>query len=67
MSSSRFKHINIKYFFIREKIDGSYIYVEYIFIEHMLDAPLTKDFAPKLIQEHVTYLELQVSSVVFSY
>ena len=65
-SSSRSKHIDIKFLFVREKIVESCICIEHVSTEHMLADPLTKGLAPKLFQEHVTHLGLLESSVVIS-
>lgn len=65
-SSSRSKHIDIKYLFVREKIMASYINVEHISTEQMLADPLTKGLTPKVFQEHVAHMGLIESSVVFS-
>ncbi|KAH9669477.1 Integrase catalytic domain-containing protein [Citrus sinensis] len=63
-SSSRSKHIDIKYLFVREKIALSYVSVEYIPTELMLADPLTKALAPKVFREHVTHMGLLESTYI---
>ncbi|KAL5762830.1 hypothetical protein ACOSP7_019094 [Xanthoceras sorbifolium] len=65
-SSSRFKHIDIKFLFVREKVVKSVICVEHIPTGLMLADSLTKSLAPRVFQEHVTYMGLIEYSVVFS-
>lgn len=65
-STTRSKHIDIKYFFVREKVAESYICIEYISTEHMLADPLTKGLAPKVFQGHVTHMGLLESYVIFN-
>lgn len=48
-SSSCSKHIDIKYLFIREKIDQSYVSVWYIPTELILDDPLTKAYSKSFL------------------
>ncbi|XP_042988660.1 secreted RxLR effector protein 161-like [Carya illinoinensis] len=59
-SSSRSKHIDIKFLFVRERIAESCICVKHVSTEHILADSLTKGLAPKLFQEHVTHLGLLV-------
>ena len=63
-SSSRSKHINVKYLFVREKIARSYVSVEYIPTELMLADPLTKALAPNVFREHVTHMGLFESTYI---
>ncbi|KAH9737203.1 Integrase catalytic domain-containing protein [Citrus sinensis] len=63
-SSSRSKHIDIKYLFVREKIALSCVSVEYIPTELMLADPLTKALAPKVFREHVTHMGLFESTYI---
>ncbi|KAH9735468.1 Integrase catalytic domain-containing protein [Citrus sinensis] len=63
-SSSRSKHIDIKYLFVREKIALSCVSVEYILTELMLADPLTKALAPKVFREHVTHMGLLESTYI---
>lgn len=66
-NSSRTKHIDIKYLFVREKVPTSHICVENIPTKHVLADPLTKGLAPKMFQEHVTNMSFFESSIIFSW
>ncbi|KAH9697754.1 Integrase catalytic domain-containing protein [Citrus sinensis] len=63
-SSSRSKHIDVKYLFVREKIALSYVSIEYIPTELMLADPLTKALAPKVFRVHVTHMGLLESTYI---
>ena len=65
-SSSRSKHIDIKYLFVREKVAESHICVVHIPTKHMLADPLTKGLTPIVFQGHVTHMRLLESSVLLS-
>ncbi|KAL5775559.1 hypothetical protein ACOSP7_013116 [Xanthoceras sorbifolium] len=65
-SSSRSKHIDIKFLFVREKVMESVICVEHIPTGLMLADLLTKGLALRVFQEHTTHMGLIESSVVFS-
>ncbi|KAL5752822.1 hypothetical protein ACOSQ2_023329 [Xanthoceras sorbifolium] len=65
-SSSRSKHIDIKFLFVREKVMESVICVEHISTGLMLADPLTKGLAPRVFQEHATHMGLIEFSIVFS-
>jgi hypothetical protein len=65
-SSSRSEHIDIKYFFVREKVVVSHICVMHTPTEHMLADLLTKGLSPRVFQEHVTHIGLLESSVLLS-
>ena len=54
MSTSRSKHIDMKFFFVNDKIAESLISVEHMPRTNMLVDPLTKDLPICLFQEHVT-------------
>ena len=53
-STSRSKHIDVKFFFITEKVAKSLISVEHTPTISMLADPLTKGLPICLFQEHVT-------------
>ena len=65
-SSSRSKHIDIKYLIVKEKVHESYISVDHVRTEHMLSDSLTKGLTPKVFQEHVTRMGLVESFDVLS-
>ena len=52
-SSGAAKHIDIKFYVVKEKIQGQTIKLEHISTERMLADPLTKGLPPNLFKEHV--------------
>ena len=58
MSTSRFKHIDVKFFFVKEKIVESLISVVHRPTTSMLTDSLTKGLPICVFQEHVTRMEL---------
>ena len=57
-SISHFKHIDVKFFFVKEKVAESLILVEYMPTTSMLVDPLTKGLLVCVFQEHVTRMRL---------
>ena len=57
-STSRSMHIDVKLFFVKEKVAESLISVEHTPTTCMLADPLTKDLPIFVLQEQVTYMEL---------
>ena len=57
-STSHFKHIDVKFFFVKEKVAESLISVEHMPTTSMLVGPLTKDLPICMFQEHVTRMGL---------
>ena len=58
MSTSRSKHIDVKFFFVKEKVVESLIPVEHTPTTSMLADPLTKGLPICVFQEHVTRMGL---------
>ena len=54
MSSSKSKHIDIKFLAVKERIQSGQICIEHIWINSMVADPLTKELAPKVSHEHTT-------------
>ena len=52
------KHIDVKFFFVKEKVAGSLISVEHTPMTNMLVNPLTKGLPICVFQEHVTRMGL---------
>ena len=52
-SKSQSKHIDIKYFAIREHVLEKKVVIEHISIELMIDDPLTKGLLPMKFEDHV--------------
>ena len=57
-STSHSKHIDVKFFFVKEKVAESFISVEHMSTTSMLVDSLTKGLPICLFQEHVTYMGL---------
>ena len=64
-STSRSKHIDVKLFFVKEKVAKSLISVEHMPITSMLADPLTKGLPICVFQEHVTRMGLLGASTLF--
>ena len=57
-SGSRSKHINIKYFAVRERVQEKVVTIEHINTEMMIADPMTKGLSPKLFKDHVEHMGL---------
>lgn len=57
-STSRSKHIDIKFYFVKEKVIESLITIEHTPTSNMLVDPLTKGLPICVFQEHVSYMGL---------
>ena len=57
-STYLFEHIDVKFFFVKEKIAESLISVEHTPTTSMLADPLTKDLPICEFQEHITHMGL---------
>ena len=57
-STSRSKHIHVKFFFVKEKVAESLISVDHTPTTSMLPDPLTKGLTICVFQEHVTRIGL---------
>ena len=57
-STSRSKHIDVKFFFVKEKVIKSLISVEHTPITSMLSDQLTKGLPICVFREHVTCMGL---------
>ena len=57
-STSRSKHIDIKFYFVKEKVAESLITIEHTPTSSMLADPLTKDLPICVFQEHVSRMRL---------
>jgi hypothetical protein len=55
------KHINIKYYVVKEKIQDHTISFEHISIKQMLADPFTKCLPPNVFKEHVADMGLRES------
>ena len=57
-STSRSNHIDVKFFFIKEKVAESLILVEHTPMTSMLADALTKNLPICVFQEHITHMGL---------
>ena len=57
-SSSRNKHIDIKYLAIRERVKEKTVVIEHVSTELMITDPLTKGMPPLKFKDHVDRLGL---------
>ena len=57
-STSRSKHIDVKFFFVKKKVAKSFISVKYTPTTSMLVNPLTKGLSICVFEEHVTRMRL---------
>ena len=60
-STSRSKHIDVKFYFVKEKVAESLISFEHTSTTSMFVGPLTKNLPICVFQEHVTHKELLVA------
>jgi hypothetical protein len=60
-SSDAAKHIDIKYYVVKDKVWDLIISLEHISTEKMLVDPLTKDLPPNVFTEHVASMCLRES------
>ena len=60
-SSGVAKHIDIKYYVMKDKVRDHIINLEHIRIEKMLVDPLTKNLTPSVFREHLTGMGLKES------
>jgi hypothetical protein len=59
--SDAFKHINIRYYVVKEKIQDHTICLEHINTKKIFADPLTKDLSPNVFKEHVSDMDLRKS------
>jgi hypothetical protein len=55
------KHINIKYYVVKEKIQDHTISLEHISIKQMLTDPFIKGLSPNVFKEHIVGMGLRES------
>ena len=56
MSSSRSKHIDIKFLVVKERVQSGQISIEHIGTNSMIADPLTKGLPPKVFHEHTAHM-----------
>nr|CAN80758.1 hypothetical protein VITISV_019822 [Vitis vinifera] len=55
-SSSKSKHIDIKFLVVKERVQSLQVLIEHISTNSMIADPLTKGLPPKVYHEHVTHM-----------
>ncbi|KAL6323738.1 hypothetical protein AAG906_002206 [Vitis piasezkii] len=55
-SSSKSKHIDIKFLVVKERVQSLQVSIEHISTNSMIADPLTKGLPPKVYHEHVTHM-----------
>ena len=60
-SSGAAKHIDIKYYVVKDKVRDQMISLEHISTEKILADPLTKGLPPNVFREHVAGMDLRES------
>jgi hypothetical protein len=60
-SSGAAKHIDIKYYVVKEKVQDHVISLEYIKTDNMLADPLTKGLPPNVFRKHLAGMGLRES------
>jgi hypothetical protein len=57
-SSDTAKHIDIKYFVVKDRVQDQTVEIEHISTKQMLADPLTKDLPPNIFRDHVAGMGL---------
>jgi hypothetical protein len=57
-SSDAVKHIDIKYFIVKDRVQDQTVEIEHISTKQMLADPLTKGLPPNIFSDHVTCMGL---------
>jgi hypothetical protein len=57
-SSDAAKHIGIKYFVVKDRVQDQIVEIEHISIKQMLADPLTKGLPPNIFCDHVASMTL---------
>ena len=55
-SSSKSKHIDVKFLVVKEIVQSLQVSIEHISTNSMIVDPLTKGLPPKVYHEHVTHI-----------
>ena len=55
-SSTKSKHIDIKFLIVKERVQSLQVSIEHISTNSMIADPLTKGLPPKVYHEHVTQM-----------
>jgi len=55
-SSTKSKHIDIKFLVVKERVQSGQISIEHLRTNSMITDPLTKGLPPKVFHEHVAHM-----------
>ena len=55
-SSSKSKHIDIKFLVVKERVQSGQVFIEHIGTNSMIVDPLTKGLPPKVFHEHTAHM-----------
>ena len=55
-SSTKSNHIDIKFLFVKERVQSGQIFIEHLGTNSMIADPLTKGLPPKVFHEHVAHM-----------
>ena len=55
-SSTKSNHIDIKFLFVKERVQSGQIFIEHLGTNSMIANPLTKGLPPKVFHEHVAHM-----------
>ena len=55
-SSTKSKHIDIKFLVVKERVQSGQIYIEHLGTNSMIADPLTKGLPPKVFHEHTSHM-----------
>ena len=55
-SSSKSKHIDIKFLVVKERVQSNQVFIEHIGTNFMIANPLTKELTPKVFHEHTAHI-----------
>jgi hypothetical protein len=66
-SSGAAKHIDLKFYVLKEKIQNHTISVEHVITKEMLVDPLTKGLPPNMFREHLAGMGLPRKSMILGY
>ena len=57
-SSTKSKHIDIKFLVVKERVQSGQIFIEHLGTNSMIANPLTKGLPPKVFHEHVAHMSV---------
>ena len=61
-SSTKSKHIDIKFLVVKERVQSGQISIEHLGTNSMIADPLTKGLPPKVFHEHTAHMGVRLSN-----